>query len=142
MLTIVAIALAAMACVAVPPVEAKDDADQTAKLNAKLTLVSARLIAMQKGSDAEVTPKTLATVHSQLEFVEDGPSTKPTVVGVKSAGNQLRIAVYGSNTCWGARQELSTGDARMITARRSGPADKCTATSFSDGDFKENGWGR
>ena len=121
------------------PAIAQDDADGEAKFNAKAALISARVVYLTTRSYAGVTAKLLKEQNPELRFVENAPSTGPAVLSVKVEGpTQLRIAVYGSKTCWGIREEGRGSGVATLYARRSGLANDCKASSFRDSDFVEH----
>jgi hypothetical protein len=117
-------------------VAAQDDADEDAKFNAKAALISARVIYLTSLSYGGVTSAVLSEKNPGLRFLEDAPSTGPAALSVKILGSkEFRIAVYGSKTCWGIREEGRQTGVATLYARRSGPANDCRASSFRDRDF-------
>jgi len=139
---VVAVALAAVTAIGA----GADDAADDAKLNAKQALVSARLVYMKDGSYQAVTAKSLKAKNPELEFSEDGPSTRPALLSVKVLGPAtIKIAVFGGGTCSGVREEgRRGGGVATLYAKRAGLARACTATSFRDDEFREHAqvWGR
>jgi hypothetical protein len=118
----------------------QDDPDDEARLNAKVALSSARVVYLEKKSYTDVTLAFLKKEHPELQFVEDTASGKFTIVSLKVlAPDHLRLAVYGRNTCWGAREKgMPGGEVGTDYAKRQGPAKECTATSFKDAEFAEH----
>ena len=122
-----------------PPAAAQDDPDSDAKFNAKAALISARVVYLTSQSYAGVTPKLLQEKNPELRFVDNAPSTGPAVLSVQVQSRaQLRIAVYGSKTCWGIREQGRRTGVATLYARRPGPNNDCTAGSFRDSDFVEH----
>ena len=123
------------------PAQAQDNPDDDAKFNAKAALVSARLVYLTTQSYAGVTSKVLKEKNPELRFIDDAPSTGPAVLSMKVAGpRELRIAVYGSKTCWGIREEGRMTGVATLYARRSVSSRDCRASLFRDGDFVEHEW--
>jgi len=116
--------------------------DDRARFNAKSALISARVVYLTTQSYENVTTDLLSRKNPELRFVDDRPSTGPTVLSVKVQGpRQVSLAVYGVRTCWGIREEGRPAGAgagvATLYAKRSGPSSGCTATSFGDADFQE-----
>lgn len=122
-----------------PPAAAQDNPDDDAKFNAKAALISARVIYLTSQSYAGVTPEVLKARNPELSFVADAPSSGPAVLSVKVPGpKEVRIAVYGRQTCWGIREEGRPTGVATLYAQRTGLAKDCTASSFKDSDFIEH----
>ena len=121
------------------PVGAQGEKDAEARFNAKASVVSARVVYLTSQSYSGVTAKLLGEKNPGLRFLADGPSTGPAVLSVKVLGpTQLRIAVYGSRTCWGIREEGRQTGVATLYARHSGSPSDCKATSFKESDFLEH----
>lgn len=121
------------------PAMAQDGADNDAKFNAKAALISARVVYLTTQSYRGVTTTLLKQKNPELRFVADAPSTGPAVLSMKVLGpKELRIAVFGSKTCWGIREAGRQTGVATLYARRAGSSSTCSATSFQDRDFVEH----
>jgi hypothetical protein len=104
---VLALALAARQAVA------QGSPDDDAKFNAKAALISARVIYLASQSYAGVTPKVLKARNPELSFVADAPSSGPAVLSVKVPGpKEVRIAVYGWQTCWASGRKAGRRECR------------------------------
>ena len=136
-------ALAALLAVVPSWLAAKDSAVEDAQINAKMVLVTARLVHSQTGSFDGMTVPAVKAKHPDLTVVADGPSANPETVGIKAMGH-FRIVAYASGYCWGIREPTPAERVPTLYAKRKSEPKDCKASSFSDGDFKEHShiWAR
>ncbi|HVE92970.1 MAG TPA: hypothetical protein VNE62_11835 [Actinomycetota bacterium] len=89
-----------------------------------------------------VTPQTLKACKPELDFVDDGQSTGPTVVSVKGPSqHEFRAAVRSrSGSCFALRDRAGPDNPRGAVTYSKTAGTSCRATSPPDSSYSAKGW--
>lgn len=115
-----------------------DEADREAQGSADLAMMAAKRIYAETEDARQITPERLKRTQPSLDYVDDGPSRGPRLIGVKAVSQpDVRVAAWSqSGVCWGIRFNAA-GSGTTHASRYVGEQKEvtCRATLFGDAEW-------